>query len=59
MVARGTAESTVIPGWSLASKPWRAPVGAVGTGFASGLLGQIASHTLLVAPDVPPLSVAV
>ena len=50
MVARGTAESTVIPGWSLASKPWRAPVGAVGTGFASGLLGQIASHTLLVAP---------
>lgn len=50
MFVRQTAEADVIPGWPFAPKPWRMRVGAVGTGFASGLLGQIASHLLLVAP---------
>lgn len=36
--------------WSVVSRPWRTRIGAVGTGFASGLLGQIASHALLVPP---------
>jgi signal transduction histidine kinase len=50
MFVRQTAEADVIPGWPIAPKPWGTRIGAVGTGFASGLLGQMASHLFLVTP---------